>query len=224
MDLDETLTWPFFDDGHRRFAQALTRWADATLPALPHDDVDAACRARVQALAEAGFLRAVVPAEHGGLHPRLDVRTLCLAREILAYRDGLADFAFAMQGLGTGSISMGFVAIVAARWFEARRGLVTGVLTAASATGQLIFLPIVAEVTTRHGWRLASLIVAAAAVGVFALLVVLDTLNPAERVAFVLHDMFAVPFDEIASLLETSAPAARQVEGSWSTRSTPSPD
>ena len=106
MDLDETLTWPFFDDGHRRFAQALARWADATLSALPHDDVDAACRARVKALAEAGFLKAVVPAEHGGLHPRLDVRTLCLAREILAYRDGLADFAFAMQGLGTGSISL----------------------------------------------------------------------------------------------------------------------
>ena len=47
-----------------------------------------------------------MPAEHGGLHPRLDVRTLCLAREILAFRDGLADFAFAMQGLGTGSISL----------------------------------------------------------------------------------------------------------------------
>src|SRR3954469_25169368 len=106
MDLDETLSWPFFDDGHRRFAQALARWADATLPALPHDDVDAACRARVKALGAAGFLKAVVPAEFGGLHPRLDVRTLCLAREILGYRDGLSDFAFAMQGLGTGSISL----------------------------------------------------------------------------------------------------------------------
>jgi acyl-CoA dehydrogenase len=106
MSLDDTLSWPFFDDGHRRFAEALARWADATLPKLPHDDVDAACRARVAALAEAGFLKAVVPAEHGGLHPRLDVRTLCLAREILAFRDGLADFAFAMQGLGTASISL----------------------------------------------------------------------------------------------------------------------
>src|SRR3981081_2825602 len=106
MDLDETLSWPFFDDGHRRFAQALAGWADATLPALPHDDADAACRPRVQALAEAGFLKAVVPAEHGGLHPRLDVRTLCLAREILAFRDGLPDFAFAMPGRGNGSIAM----------------------------------------------------------------------------------------------------------------------
>ena len=106
MSLDETLSWPFFDDGHRRFAAALARFADATLPGLPHDDVDAACRARVKALGEAGFLKAVVPAEHGGLHPRLDVRTLCLAREVLAFRDGLADFSFAMQGLGTGSISL----------------------------------------------------------------------------------------------------------------------
>ncbi len=106
MSLDETLSWPFFDDGHRRFAEALAHWADATLPSLPHDDVDAACRARVKALGEAGFLKAVVPAECGGLHPRLDVRTLCLAREILGFRDGLCDFAFAMQGLGTGSISL----------------------------------------------------------------------------------------------------------------------
>jgi acyl-CoA dehydrogenase len=104
--LSDTLSWPFFDEGHRGFAAGLTRWADATLASLPHDDVDAACRARVRALGDAGFLRAVVAAEHGGLHSRLDVRTLCLAREILAARDGLADFAFAMQGLGTGSISL----------------------------------------------------------------------------------------------------------------------
>jgi acyl-CoA dehydrogenase len=106
MSLDETLSWPFFDDGHRGFAAALAQWAAATLPSLPHEDVDAACRARVKALGEAGFLKAVVPSEYGGLHPRLDVRTLCLAREILGWHDGLADFAFAMQGLGTGSISL----------------------------------------------------------------------------------------------------------------------
>jgi MFS family permease len=76
-----------------------------------------------------------------------------------------------LVGIGTGSISMGFVATVSTRWFEQRRGLVTGVLTAASATGQLIFLPIIAEVTTRHGWRWAALIVAAAAVSVVPLVV-----------------------------------------------------
>ncbi|CAN7419134.1 acyl-CoA dehydrogenase family protein [Bosea sp. LjRoot237] len=104
--LGDTLDWPFFEAHHRDFAQRLSAWADATLPGLPHDDVDEACRARVKALGEAGFLKAAVPAAHGGLHAKLDVRTLCLAREILAARDGLADFAFAMQGLGTGAITV----------------------------------------------------------------------------------------------------------------------
>jgi acyl-CoA dehydrogenase len=104
--LSETLGLPFFDDGHRRFADELARWAAAKLHSLPHGDVDAACRARVKALGEAGFLKAAVPAAHGGLHEALDVRTLCIAREILGFHDGLADFAFAMQGLGTGSITL----------------------------------------------------------------------------------------------------------------------
>lgn len=104
--LGDTLDWPFFEPRHRHFAQTLADWADATLPGLPHEDVDAACRARVTALGEGGFLRAVVSEAYGGLSPALDVRTLCLAREILAARDGLADFAFAMQGLGTGAISL----------------------------------------------------------------------------------------------------------------------
>ena len=104
--LGDTLDWPFFEERHRTFARELADWAQATLPGLPHDDVDAACRARVKALGEAGFLRAAVPEAYGGLSDRLDVRTLCLAREILAAQDGLADFAFAMQGLGTGAISI----------------------------------------------------------------------------------------------------------------------
>jgi MFS family permease len=105
-----------------------------------------------------------------------------------------------LVGVGTGSISMGFVAIVAARWFEARRGLVTGVLTAASATGQLIFLPIVAEVTTRHGWRLASLIVAAAAVGVVPLVVALMRNYP--------QDMGLTPYGATAAAEPAVAPAS----------------
>jgi acyl-CoA dehydrogenase len=106
MALADTLAWPFFEESHRRFADTLARWADATLASLPHHDVDEACRVRVKALGDAGFLKAVVPAEHGGLNARLDVRTLCVAREILSFRDGLADFAFAMQGLGTGAITL----------------------------------------------------------------------------------------------------------------------
>ncbi|WP_325096691.1 MFS transporter [Mycolicibacterium vinylchloridicum] len=86
-----------------------------------------------------------------------------------------------LVGGGTGAISMGFVATVAVRWFEQRRGLVTGVLTAASATGQLIFLPIVAEVTTRHGWRWASLIVAAAALAVVPPVLLLMRNYPADK-------------------------------------------
>ena len=116
MTLEETLTWPFFDEQHRGFAEALARFADTTLAALPHDDVDAACRMRVKTLGEAGFLKAVMPAEHGGLYDRLDVRTLCLAREILAFRDGLSDFAFAMQGLGSASISLFGSAALKARY------------------------------------------------------------------------------------------------------------
>src|SRR5690349_19696677 len=86
-----------------------------------------------------------------------------------------------LVGVGTGAISMGFVATVATRWFESRRGLVTGVLTAASATGQLIFLPVVAEVTTRHGWRWASLIVAAAALAVVPLVAIFMRNHPQDK-------------------------------------------
>jgi len=101
------LNWPFFDEHHRRFASDLRAWAaDAVSPLVDHHDVDGTCRRLVAALGRSGWLRAAVPADHGGLFPTFDVRTLCLTREILAYHDGLADFAFAMQGLGTGPITL----------------------------------------------------------------------------------------------------------------------
>ena len=107
MALADTLALAVLRRRHRRFAERACRAGPTpTLPTLPHDDVDDACRARVKALGEAGIPQALVPASTAGLHPQLDVRTLCLAREILAFHDGLADFAFAMQGLGTGSISL----------------------------------------------------------------------------------------------------------------------
>ncbi|NNG05106.1 MAG: acyl-CoA dehydrogenase [Inquilinus sp.] len=99
------LDWPFFDDGHRALAAGLEEWARAVLPA-DHADIDAACRRLVAALADGGWLDYVVPAAYGGAHPALDVRSLCLIREILARHDGLADFAFAMQGLASGPISL----------------------------------------------------------------------------------------------------------------------
>jgi len=99
--------WPFFDEKHRQFAPALAAWAGREVGQyVDHSNVDRSCRALVRALGEAGWLRAVVPAAYGGLSEKLDVRTICAAREILAWHDSLADFAFAMQGLGTGSISL----------------------------------------------------------------------------------------------------------------------
>jgi acyl-CoA dehydrogenase len=101
------LSWPFFEDRHRRFAGELEAWASHAIQGLvDHEDVDASCRRLVRTLGQAGWLRAAVPLAYGGLYPGFDVRTLCLARETLAYRDGLADFAFAMQGLGTGPITL----------------------------------------------------------------------------------------------------------------------
>jgi len=101
------LDWPFLEDRHRRFAADLRDWTqNADLDDDEPADLDGACRAIVHALGKGGWLRAVVPASAGGLDDTLDVRTLCLAREILGYRSGLADFAFAMQGLGSASISL----------------------------------------------------------------------------------------------------------------------
>ena len=98
------LDWPFFEDRHRAFAAELEAWAGATDAVGLHGDrdLDGDCRAILKALAEGGWLRNAVP-DAGG---RLDVRTLCLTRETLARRSGLADFVFAMQGLGSGPISL----------------------------------------------------------------------------------------------------------------------
>lgn len=95
------LDWPFFEDRHRALAGELEAWCKANLPA-GHGDVDAACRGLVGKLGAGGFLRHSGAAEG----ETLDVRTLCLIRETLARHDGLADFAFAMQGLGMGAVSL----------------------------------------------------------------------------------------------------------------------
>ncbi len=99
------LDLPFFDDTHRRLAHGLGAWTAQAAP-IDHDDADAACRALVRELGDAGWLRWCVPAAFGGALPELDSRSLCVARETLAYHDGLADFAFAMQGLGSGAITL----------------------------------------------------------------------------------------------------------------------
>jgi len=113
------LDWPFFGEIHRKLATDLGAWATAGLRGQDHDDVDAACRALVRRLGEAGWLRYCVPAAHGGALPALDSRALCIARETLAYADGLADFAFAMQGLGSGPITLAGSEEQKARWLPA---------------------------------------------------------------------------------------------------------
>jgi len=103
------LTWPFFEDAHRRLAGELEAWASSVIPGMatdPHSDPDATCRTLVRQLGEGDWLRYCVPASHGGAFETLDVRALCLCRETLARHAGLADFAFAMQGLGAGPISL----------------------------------------------------------------------------------------------------------------------
>lgn len=96
------LDWPFFEDRHRRLADDLDAWAGRHLGSVDHRDTDAACRALVTMLGQGGWL------QHSGAMTgeSLDVRSLCLIRETLARHDGLADFSFAMQGLGTGAISL----------------------------------------------------------------------------------------------------------------------
>jgi acyl-CoA dehydrogenase len=96
------LDWPFFDDRHRVLAEALEAWCAANLCDHEPDDVDDACRALVRSLGAGGWLQHCVPDAKG----RLDVRSLALIRETLARHSGLADFAFAMQGLGSGTISL----------------------------------------------------------------------------------------------------------------------
>ncbi|PHP68916.1 acyl-CoA dehydrogenase [Zhengella mangrovi] len=99
------LEWPFLDQKHRDLAAAIDAWSAANLQSVDHGDTDAACRRLVAALGRDGWLKltAIDPEDP---QSGLDVRSLCLMRETLARHDGLADFAFAMQGLGTGAISL----------------------------------------------------------------------------------------------------------------------
>jgi acyl-CoA dehydrogenase len=100
------LDWPFFDESHRRLGAELDGWCRSELGDDHETDVDEACRTLVRKLGAGGWLRYCVPAAYGGVHEHLDVRSLALIRETLARHHGLADFAFAMQGLGSGTISL----------------------------------------------------------------------------------------------------------------------
>lgn len=105
-----TLDWPFFTDAHRELAAKLDKWAKQEITegiaGADERNVDEACRSVVKKLGRAGWLKYTVPAAYGGVHEQLDVRSLCIARETLARISGLADFSFAMQGLGAGPITL----------------------------------------------------------------------------------------------------------------------
>lgn len=101
------LAWPFFGPEHRTLAETLDAFlARGGLGAIDHGNADQSCKDLVRKLGAAGVLRHCVPQAFGGAAEAIDSRALCVVRETLAYFDGLADFAFAMQGLGTGAISL----------------------------------------------------------------------------------------------------------------------
>jgi len=106
-DMHSPLAWPFFEDHHRELAANVEAWAAANLGHEDHHDVDGTCRTLVRKLGEAGWLKyGVGGTAYGGRGDTIDTRAVCLLRETLAKHSGLADFALAMQGLGSGAISL----------------------------------------------------------------------------------------------------------------------
>jgi acyl-CoA dehydrogenase len=100
------LAWPFFEDRHRQLAGELESWSAANVPRGHGTDVDTECRSLVRALGDGGWLKHAVGGSSYGAADAIDTRAICLIRETLARHSGLADFAFAMQGLGSGAISL----------------------------------------------------------------------------------------------------------------------
>ena len=105
--MTDWLDWPFFDDEHRKLARELEAWCAEALSDAPHGDVDEACKKLVGQLGEGGWLEYCVgETATAGVTGGIDVRSLAIIRSTLAKHSGLADFAFAMQGLGSGAISL----------------------------------------------------------------------------------------------------------------------
>src|SRR5690349_13019015 len=113
------LSWPFFEERHRKLAADLDAWAGKNLGSVDHHDVDAACRDLVARLGRDGWLAHTAPGEGNA---SIDVRTLALIRETLARHSGLADFAFAMQGLGAGPVSLFGTPAQRNEWLTKTRG------------------------------------------------------------------------------------------------------
>lgn len=107
------LSWPFLAEEHRALARDLRAWCGANLKADHPQDIDAACRSFAKSLGQAGWLRATT-----GVANKPSVRSLCVSRETLAYHSGLADFVFAMQGLGSVPISLFGSDALKKKWLE----------------------------------------------------------------------------------------------------------
>lgn len=137
MNEQDWLEWPFFDDRHSELAHELDAWCRTALSGIDDTDIDAACRERVRRLGQAGWLQIAVPqgpgGQWGGRWPEIDSRALCIMRETLARHDGLSDFAFAMQGLGSGAISLAGSDDVRTRYLP---GVARGELIAAFALSE----------------------------------------------------------------------------------------
>lgn len=141
--MPDHLTWPFFEPDHAGFARDLAAWArEAVPPLVDHHDVDGSCRKLVAALGAAGWLEVAAPPAGA----RFDVRRLCLARETLAQVSGLADFAFAMQGLGSGALTLFGAPAQKERWLGPVRA---GTAIAAFALSEPESGSDVAAMTTR---------------------------------------------------------------------------
>ncbi len=127
MPAPEYLAWPFFEQRHRVLAAAVDAWASEHVDTDPPADVDAACRRLVRDLGEAGWLAyAIGGVAYGASADQIDTRAVCIIRETLAQYSGLADFAFAMQGLGSGAITL-FGSEVQKRAYVARAGQGTAI-------------------------------------------------------------------------------------------------
>jgi acyl-CoA dehydrogenase len=144
------LDWPFFEPRHRELASALEDWCATNLP-VSHADVDASCRALVAALGAGGWLTHSGAAEG----ERLDVRSLCLIRETLARHDGLADFAFAMQGLGMGAVSL-FGTQAQREWLGRTRAgqAISGFALTEPGSGSDVAATATVAERVQGGWRL----------------------------------------------------------------------
>lgn len=148
------LELPFFDDAHRALANGLVAWTHEQK--VDESDDRAACKEWVQRLGAAGWLRYCVPEVHGGALPALDSRALVILRETLAYHSPLADFAFAMQGLGSGAITLAGTPAQQARYLSA---VATGEKIAAFAlsepeAGSDVAAMATQAVQTDSGWTL----------------------------------------------------------------------